>query len=94
MCPRVVLHVSGTKEVMIVNRTIGGLTGSRTAGFLGRIPVEATIAERRHFWRAFGFHADGDVFSVCTWVNNIFSASDSLHGAVSILDDFDEGSRF
>ena len=88
MCPRVVLQFGGSEEVTVSNRTIGGLTGSRTAGFLGRIPVEAIIAERREFWTRFGFHAGNDVFSVCTWVDNIFSASDSLHGAISILEDF------
>ena len=68
---------------------MGGLTGARTAGFLSRIPVEAIAADRHHHWRQFGFRADGSSLCLCTWVDNLFSVSRSLHGAIAILEDFD-----
>ena len=88
MCPHVILKC-GDVEVEIANRTVGGLTGSRTAGFLGRIPVEATIADRLPSWRRHGFHTSELSLCMCTWVDNLFSASDSLDGAISILEDFE-----
>ena len=57
---------------------------------LGRIPVESAIAERCPHWRHLGFKANGHVLCAATWVDNLFSASQSLHGALSILDDFEK----
>ena len=40
VCPIVVLRAKAAGAT-IVNRSSGGLTGSRIAGLLGRVPVEA-----------------------------------------------------
>ena len=88
MCP-VVLLCTGMVQLEIKARTIGGLTGSRTAGMLGRIPVESTIAERHTHWRKHGFAAGSNVLCICTYVDNLFSASKTLDGAISILEDFE-----
>ena len=88
MCPRIVLR-SGTIEFELGNRTVGALTGSRTAGLLGRIPVEAILVDRHAQWEAHGFHKSQGSLTMCTWVDNLFSASDSLEGAISILEDFE-----
>ena len=50
MCPALVLKC-GEAEVSLRGRSVGGLTGSRIAGFLGRIPVEAIAHERAPHWR-------------------------------------------
>ena len=89
MCPQIVLHV-GSAQAPIVNRTVGGLTGSRIAGCFGRVPVESIAVQRSTVWQAHGFHAGSDVMCLCTWVDNLFSASDSLAGAICILEDFEE----
>ena len=65
------------------------MTGSRTAGFLGRISVEAIIADRLSHWRPYGFQTNSAPLCMCTWVDNLFSASGSLSGALYILDDFE-----
>ena len=88
MCPTVVLKV-GSSEVKIGGRTVGGMTGSRTAGFLGRVPVEAIIAERHSHWKPHGFQTGSSPLCLCTWVDNLFSASSSLAGAIYILEDFE-----
>ena len=77
MCPRVVLNV-GAIEIAIDGRSIGGLTGSRTAGTLGRVPVESTMVERCTFWKQWGYRAGEIVLSVCSYVDNLFSASSNL----------------
>jgi hypothetical protein len=59
MCPKVVL-CTGCIQVPIGNRTVGGLTGSRTAGMLGRIPVESIVCDRHPHWQKFGFKAAGE----------------------------------
>jgi hypothetical protein len=89
MCPTVVLKI-GSSEVKIGGRTIGGMTGSRTAGFLGRIPVEAIIEDRLGHWKPYGFQTGSSPLCMCTWVDNLFSASESLSGAIYILEDFEK----
>ena len=88
MCPSVHLRCDSV-DTPISNRTVGGLTASCTAGILGRLQVESSISERLHVWRAAGFHAGTTVLCLYTWVDNLFSASDSVGGAISILDDFE-----
>ena len=72
------------------NRSSGTLTGSRVAGMLGRVPVESIIVERHHHWRQWGYLADTCTLTVSTYVDNLFSASRSLHGAIAILEDFEQ----
>ena len=47
------------------------------------------MIERRAEWRKFGFKANGEVLCACSYVDNLFSASQTLHGAISILEDFE-----
>lgn len=88
LLPQVLLSVSGAC-IPIHHRTIGALTGSRVAGALGRIPVEATIADRALQWRQHGFQTDSSVLTVCIYIDNVFSVGRTLHGAISILEDFE-----
>ena len=88
VCPLVVL-VAGNAQVAISGRSMGGLTSSRTAGMLGRIPVETVMDERRWNWRQWGFKADRDVLCAASYVDNLFSASQTVHGAIAILEDFE-----
>ena len=89
MCPQVVL-CSGSVEVAVDGRSVGGLTGSRVAGMLGRIPVESTMVDRHHIWRRWGFKANGHILCACSYVDNLFSASSTLAGAIRILEDFED----
>ena len=87
MCPGVVL-CTGSLQIELPSRSKGGLTGTRTAGMMGRIPVEKTMIERRSHWRRWGFKAHEDVLCVCSHVDNLFSVSKSLQSAKSMLEDF------
>ena len=92
MCPRILLSC-GKATARIGKRSIGGLTGSRVAGFLGRVPVEAIASERSVHWKRWGFHFAQHTLCLSTWVDNIFSVSDSLSGAIRILEDFEDQLR-
>ena len=95
MCPEV--HISvGPSSSPVGGRASGGLTGSRTAGMLARIPVEATFEARQAEWRPHGFPVAEDgrpidaVYTCAAYVDNIFAVSTSAKDAIRILDDCEE----
>ena len=78
----------GDLQVEIRNRSIGGLTGFRLAGALGRVPVEEAVSSRHEAWKEHGFNLDADrSLTICTYVDNLYSASASVGGAIQILED-------
>jgi len=81
------LHVAlsgASSSPTIRNRHIGGLTGSRIAGSLGRIPVEEMVLILEPTWTDRAFL---NQVSIGTWVDNIFAFSNSVGGAISMLED-------
>jgi len=86
VCPAVIITFAKC-QVEIINRTIGVLTGTRTAGLLGRIPVEDVIQKRHHIWEQYCFKTDDHAFSLATFVDNLFSTGHSVEEAVAILQD-------
>ena len=68
----------------VSNRSVGGLTGSRVAGALGRVPVEDMFVKRQEHWKRWGF---GRVISAASFVDNIFAAGRSATAVACILDD-------
>ena len=87
---KVVLNVGHT-TIVIARRTKGGLTGTRTAGALGRIPILDMIAAREEAWRADGFrlgsgiHADS--LTMATYIDNLYAVSSEVEGAMKIMTD-------
>ena len=86
MCPAVLITFANC-EVGIGSRTVGVLTGTRTAGLLGRIPVEDVIQKRHHIWEQYCFKTDHDALALATYVDNLFSTGRSVGEAVAILQD-------
>ena len=87
MLPKVFLHI-GSQQVCIANRSVGGLTGSRVAGAMGRVLVEDVIKRRHSHWQASGFKLeDGTALTLSAYVDNLYSCSNSIDGAVMILED-------
>ena len=66
----------------IQHRAVGGLTGSRVAGALGRICVEETFYNFKEKWLRCGFQNRAVAGS---WVDNVYVLSDSPQKAVQIL---------
>jgi len=88
MLPHIVVHASSVCAP-IKGRSRGGLTGSRTAGALGRIPVEDVIQFRAAQWSSWGFQAGPNTLTVASFVDNIYAVGSTLMGATRILDDFE-----
>ena len=80
--------------VRLEKRTKGGLTGTRTAGALGRIPILDLIATREHTWRAKGFKLGSDPntssITMATYIDNLYAVSDGVEGAISIMSDAEQ----
>ena len=92
MLPTVSLRTA-TVTIEISGRSSGGLTGSRTAGALSRVPVHDIIRRRGDLWAALGgTTVDGPV-SLSTYVDNLFSIGDSPEAAVAIQVDFEKELR-
>ena len=56
----------------MLGRPVGGLTGSRVAGALARIPIEDLVAFYSEYWKEKGFERR---ISIGTWVDNLVFAS-------------------
>ena len=54
VCPQLTL-TPGSARAVILDRCVGGLTGSRVACMLACILVESCLAERIAFWRKWDF---------------------------------------
>ena len=78
---------SATKTCVVPNRCVGGLTGSRVAGACGRIPVEQTIADRHSIWNKWAFAGR---ITMSVYIDNLYSAASSAHGATTIIQDAED----
>ena len=90
--PSIVLHV-GQAEARISERTLGTLTGSRSASASGRIPLLDAALCRSSAWRLQGFSTEGFVCSLATYVDNLVSFGTSPEAAIGILSDCGEHLR-
>ena len=92
MCVQILVSWSAahTPSLPIPNRSCGGLTGSRCAGFLGRCPLELIARERSCQWKPWSFAMGGHVAALAVWVDNCYAFSNTVHGATSILNDLEE----
>jgi len=86
VCPVVSLGF-GEARVSFATRTVGGLTGTRTAGLLGRVPVEDVVQCRHQVWEKSCFKTDEDFLALAVYIDNIFSTGCDADAAVSILVD-------
>ena len=87
MCPKIWLN-AGSLRFHVPNRSRGGLTGSRLAGAFGRVPVETTMSDRAEAWQPLGFALDEGTTLMCSaYVDNLFSCSRTVQGAIAILED-------
>ena len=69
---------------VIRNRIVGGLTGSRVAGSLARIPIEEMLVTFADSWIAKGFAKQ---VTVASWIDNLLAFSSSIGGAIGMLEE-------
>ena len=80
------LGVVGT-EITIQRRTKGGITGTRVAGALGRIPIYDLIKKREPIWRDWGLRLNDDVLTMPTYIDNLYALAGSVENAIAIVND-------
>ena len=87
LCPRV--HISlGDFNASIMHRTRGGLTGSRVAGQLGRIPVLASLHKQLGQLIKLCWDQGGVQLVASTFVDNTFFLGASVWKATRIAELF------
>ena len=89
MMPEVVLQCQGA-ETSITGRATGGLTGSRVAGALARIPIEQTLSDVAAIAGSLGFDAGPVRLTFASYVDNIFILGKDGASAVLLADKFEE----
>lgn len=93
LLPRIKDEVGGG-EACLPRRGSGTLTGSRTAGALGRIPVLDVFVARHAHWQQYGFRlADGRgrpsaILCDAAYVDNMYVVGPTPGCAIAILEDF------
>ncbi len=89
LLPAVVLWLCSC-HVLLGQRTVGTITGTRIAGVLGVAIILECIESRAKVWKPLGFECSSGVVCVGTWVDNLYSFSDSVGKAIATLEDFEE----
>ena len=70
MLPVVLNLVS--RSCSISKRTAGSITGSRTAGTLGRVPLESVFRNNEADLEKLGFCTERSAITAMAWVDNIY----------------------
>lgn len=71
-------------------RTKGGLTGTRNAGLAGKIILFDSCIKCSQMLYHLGWHVNGIVLSLSTWVDNLWSVSSNPIDACSIISFMDQ----
>ena len=88
LCPSVTFHALGCTSPLLP-RCSSTLTGSRTAGALGRIIVcESVKSISSQVWDM-GFNVCEGRFCLASWIDNVFTFSSSLSQAVTMQETFE-----
>ena len=90
--PQVQLKVM-SQHCTIVARTLGTLTGSRTAGILGRVPIEDVCRKHSTSLRRLGFSAGARVISLMSWIDNLYLLGPSVCNAMEAMKLIEESLR-
>jgi hypothetical protein len=84
--PQITIATS-TTTTQFKHRTCGGITGSRVAGQLGRIPVETALRDNTHNHPHHGLTFDATRVQQFSWVDNLVAVGTDLDDTTHLLDD-------
>ena len=84
--PQISLATS-TTTTQFKHRTRGGITGTRVAGQLGRIPVETTLRDNTDNHPHHGLTFDATRVHQLSWVDNLVAVGTDLDDTTQLLDD-------
>ena len=89
MLPKVNLQI-GTQNRPISNRTLGSLTGSRSAGACGRIPWVDVLERHALTHNRIAWQEHKTPVPLMTWIDNAFLAARSPELGIEYLDAIDD----
>ena len=82
--------MAGDTMMRINRRSKGGLTGSKVAGQLGRIPIRATLSDKRTELLQLGWQHNDAHFCSMSFVDNSFFVASTVHRATSMATIFEQ----
>jgi len=86
--PQIIID-AGICKIEVSGRTCGTLTGSRTAGALGRFPIELSLREVHQQIQSWAYDLGGGLgWSGASHVDNVFFVSHSAGGAIQASEVF------
>ena len=88
LLPPIVLKIRSATAI-IANRCLGGLTGSRVAGQLGRVPVQATIRAILPSLTNLAWCQHGVTLAVASYVDNVWFLSTNAYKATRMANLFE-----
>jgi len=75
---------------VVSGRSVGTLTGSRSAVATGRIPVETVACDLAHHWKPLGMVLNSECsITFASWVDNYFTFSSDISTAIQIAESFE-----
>ena len=89
MLPKVRLTAGGSCSFLLDCRTLGTLTGSRSAVAAGRVPVESTACKLAESWKPLGVCTDSAAVTFASWVDNYYTFGSSVSNAIRIAESFE-----
>ena len=90
LLPKVRLTAGGSCSILLDSRTLGTLTGSRSAVAAGRIPVETVACKLAEQWRPLGVIIDSTAVTFASWVENYYTFGSSVSNAIAIAESFED----
>ena len=90
LLPSVRLTAGGSCTFTLNCRTVGTLTGSRSAVAAGRIPTESVACDLCDTWKPLGVQIDGAAVTFACWVDNYYTFGSSISNAIEIAETFEK----
>ena len=64
--------------------------GTKLAGVFGEVPVKDMLNSCQHRWQQLAYQTDDRSFVMPTYIDNLFSSSSSMSGAIQIIEEAGE----
>ena len=91
LLPTVFLTAGDACTIVVASRSLGALTGSRSAVAAGRIPVETVACEMALQWSDLGVKISPHCqITFASWVDNYYAFGSDLSTAISIAESFED----
>jgi hypothetical protein len=90
LLPPIQLTAGDACTFLVAGRSLGALTGSRSAVAAGRIPVETVACDVAYKWKSSGVQVGASSVTFASWVDNYYAFGSDLTAAIRIAEIFEE----